>query len=221
MAFQQLPPNVPATPHQAQQAQQLGRKGAIGCGIVWLILVSCFALPGIIASGSGFPILFLVPFVAVGVGMIVWGLVPTIRALKITPPEIHVSRESVRLGESFDFRYHQVLKDRLDVDFAKAIFVMRETATYRRGTDTYTETHEIPVETKEIHGGAYTPGEQLDLSHRFTVPLDGMHTFIAPHNRIEWLIKVKVSIARWPDVDEAYPIQVLSEQYQGYGAENR
>ncbi len=193
----------------------------MGCGIVWLIIVSAIALPEIIGSGGGFSALFLIPFYAVGVGMIAWGLAPTVRALKITPPEIHVSSDTVRLGESFDFRYNQVLKDRLDVDFGRAVFVMRETATYRRGTDTYTETHEIPVETRELHSGAYTAGEQLDLSHRFTVPPDGMHTFLAAHNRIEWLIKVKISIARWPDVDESYPIQVLPERYRGYGAEDR
>ncbi|MBC7807879.1 MAG: hypothetical protein H7145_17240 [Akkermansiaceae bacterium] len=221
MAYRQLPPNIPRTPQQAQQAQQLGRKGAIGCGIVWLFIVSFVALPGIVIGGVGFSALFVVPFLAVGIGMIAWGMAPTIRAWKITPPDIQVSRDAVRLGESFDFRYNQVLKDRLDVDSAKAVFLMRETATYRRGTDTYTETHEIPVETKEIRGGTYTSGEQLDLSHRFTVPLDGMHTFIASNNRIEWLIKVKVSIARWPDVDEAYPILVLPEQHHGYGAENR
>lgn len=193
----------------------------MGCGIAWLILVSCIALPGLIKGGLGFPILIMIPFYAVGIGMIIWGLLPTIRAWKISPPEINVSHESVRLGEPFDFRYVQTLKDSLNVDFAKVTFVMRETATYRRGTDTYTETHEIPVETHEIRGGPYTSGERLDLSHRFTVPQDGMHTFVAQNNRIEWLLKVKVSIARWPDVDETYPIRVLPEQYRAYGTENR
>lgn len=122
----------------------------MGCGVVRLILVSCIAVPNFIRDRGGFSLLCLIPFYAAGIGMIVWGVAPTFRAMKITPPEVHVSNKSVRLGESFDFRFHQVIKDRLDVDFVKAVFVMRETATYRRGTNTYTETHEIPVETKGI-----------------------------------------------------------------------
>lgn len=208
---------IPQTPHQAQQHKEQGRKAALGCGIFWLIIVVCFMVPVMLDGGTILSIVFAVPFLAVGVGLTAWGVAPAIRAMKITPPEIHVSSDAVRLGETFDFRFHQEFKDKLHVDFARAEFVMRETAIYRRGTDTCTVTHEIPVETREIPAGDFESGERLDLSHRFTVPPDGMHTFIAPRNRIEWVIKVKVSIARWPDVNEDYPIQVLPEQYRGHG----
>lgn len=214
MAYKQLPPNVPVTVEQAKKASDTGRQGAVGCGIVWLVGVALFTVPKLFGGGSFLELLFLLPFWAIGFVILGVGLMPRIRAWKIAPPEIDVSREAVRLGESFDFRYYQAFKDRLELDFARVEFFMRETAIYRRGTDTYTETHEVPVYTKEIPRGTYSAGDYLDLSHRFTVPPDAMHTFIAANNRIEWLLRVKVSIARWPDVNETYPVRVLPERYE-------
>jgi len=213
MAYQQLPPRVPITIEQAKKASDVGRQGAVGCGIVWLVGVFLFTLPKLF-GGDLAGLLFLIPFWAIGFVILGVGLLPQIRALKITPPEIDVSREAVRLGESFDFRYYQTFKDRLELDFARVEFFMRETAIYRRGTDTYTETHEVPVYTKEIPRGSYGAGDHLDLSHRFTVPADAMHTFLGSNNRIEWLLRVKVSIARWPDVNETYPVRVLPERFE-------
>ncbi|MBC8141615.1 MAG: hypothetical protein H7Y38_09270 [Armatimonadetes bacterium] len=219
MAYQQLPPSVPVTVEQAKQASNVARQGGVGCGIVWLAGTALFTMVkafGGIGFGTGIILLVLW---AIGLTILGVALLPQIRAWKITPPEIDVSREAVRLGESFDFRYYQAFKDRLDLDFARVEFFMRETAIYRRGTDTYTETHEVPVYTKEIPRGSYRAGDHLDLSHRFTVPPDGMHTFLGSNNRIEWLLRVKVSIARWPDVNETYPVRVLPERFeQGYEA---
>ena len=206
---------IPQTPQAAQKTQEMTRRGSVGCGILWLVFVSAIALPGFLHMGffGWFMFLFMIPFFAVGIGLIVWGLAPTLRALKVSPPEIDVSSDAVRLGESFDVSYRQTFKAPLDVDFVKFTFVMRETAIYRRGTDTYTEKHEIPIAKEGQPGRTYKAGEELSLHYRFVVPKDGMHTFVGNNNRIEWLIKVHVSIARWPDVQEEYPVRVLAERY--------
>ncbi len=213
MAYQQLPPKVPVTVEQAKQVSTAGRKVAVGFGIAWLVVMALFTLPRLF-GGNIVGLLFTLPFWAIGFTILGVALLPQIRAWKITPPEINVSRDAVRLGESFDFRYYQTFKDRLELDFARVEFFMRETAIYQRGTDTYTEAHEIPVYTKEIGRGSYSAGDHFDLSHRFIVPPDAMHTFIAGNNRIEWLLRVKVSIARWPDVNETYPVRVLPERFE-------
>ena len=211
---------MPITVEQAKEAAETGRKGAMGCGAVVLVIASCFLISAIV-SGQWLNAIAPLLFAGISGGAVVWGLAPAIRAWKITPPDISLSRDAVRLGESFDFRYYQTFKSRLNVDFAKVEFVMREMAIYRRGTDTYTETHEIPVFMHEIPGGTYSASDALDLSHRFTVPPDAMHTFIAGNNRIEWLIRVTVSIAKWPDVNETYPVRVLPERFLAASTEDR
>ncbi len=35
-----------------------------------------------------------------------------------------------------------------------------------------------------------------------------MHSFAAPSNKIVWEIKVEGEIARWPDVNQNFPISI-------------
>ncbi len=88
------------------------------------------------------------------------------------------------------------------------VFEGREEATYRRGTDTSTDTKifaRIPVfetEDRELlaQGNA-----------RIAVPANLMHTFESTHNKVLWRLKVQGEIPRWPDVTDEYPITVLPQ----------
>jgi hypothetical protein len=82
----------------------------------------------------------------------------------------------------------------------------REEATYRRGTDTYTDkstfrTIEIADTTdrREIFSG----------SVGLVVPEDTMHSFEASNNKIIWDLCVRGDIHRWPDVKDDYPFVIL------------
>jgi hypothetical protein len=81
----------------------------------------------------------------------------------------------------------------------------QEEATYRRGTDTHTDTEvfaSLPlVETRndwEIPRG----------SAEVVIPDDTMHSLEADNNKIVWLLKIAGDIPRWPDVDESLPLTV-------------
>jgi hypothetical protein len=41
-----------------------------------------------------------------------------------------------------------------------------------------------------------------------TVPERSMHSFVAPHNKIVWVLRVHEEIANWPDTDEEFPVIV-------------
>jgi hypothetical protein len=88
----------------------------------------------------------------------------------------------------------------------RIIFEGREEATYKRGTNTATDTQvfaAIPVfETSEREFLAQG-------SARVAVPANLMYTFEARSNKVLWRLKVQGEIPRWPDVADEYPITVL------------
>jgi hypothetical protein len=79
----------------------------------------------------------------------------------------------------------------------------REEATYQRGTNTYTD--------KEIFATVDFVDTTADWemprgSAELVIPEDTMHSFEADSNKIVWEIKVAGDIARWPDVQQNFPI---------------
>jgi hypothetical protein len=80
-----------------------------------------------------------------------------------------------------------------------------EEVRYRRGTNTYTDTHtfyDVPIiETSDsgrVEAGVAT----------VNIPAETMHSFMASDNKILWKLCVKGDIPRWPDVDTEFPITV-------------
>jgi len=177
----------------------------------------CLIAFGAVFALIGLPLLFVfawvgVPFTAVGIGIICLGVAPYVRAMKVTPPEATLSSDLLRLGETFTFRFHQVFKGELTVDGGEVVWLMRESATYTRGTDTYTDTQEFVKRMVPIVGRTYRSGETLQIDETFAVPADAMHTFSAKNNKITWLVRVNIRIARWPDVKEEYPVVVMADR---------
>lgn len=83
----------------------------------------------------------------------------------------------------------------------------QERATYRRGTDTSTDTRvfanlEIAsaTERENITSGAST----------LFIPDGTMHSFAARNNEIRWTLRVVGEIPHWPDIDDDFPITILS-----------
>ncbi|HVK04205.1 MAG TPA: hypothetical protein VM490_12065 [Armatimonadaceae bacterium] len=194
-----------------------GRGFLLVFGALWTgvsLLFAVFALIGSRGSGGAgiFGFLFSLLFVAIGCVLLAAGLLPTLRALKVTPPQVSVSSDLLRLGESFQFSYRQEFKSSLVVETARAEFVKRESASYTRGTDRYTDTHEEILGSVSAPGRTYNPGEVLEFSQTFTVPPDTMHTFQASNNKIEYFVKVNVAIAKWPDVKDDYAVVVVPER---------
>src|SRR5512135_3016407 len=95
------------------------------------------AFPSIIA------IVFTIPFFLVGLGLLVWSLWPIVVGMKVTRPEVYASSDAVRPGDSFSFSFRQTFKSAAEMKGATVQLVRRESATYRRGTDTYTVTDEV------------------------------------------------------------------------------
>ncbi len=81
----------------------------------------------------------------------------------------------------------------------------QEEATYRRGTDTYTDKIEF-FEMELTH--TQDAGEIAMGQMGFAIPDDTMHSFEANNNKIVWMIKLHADVPRWPDVKQDYKITV-------------
>ena len=84
-----------------------------------------------------------------------------------------------------------------------------ERATYRRGTDTRTDTHVfvrlIVLETEDA--SAISAG-----SVHVQIPKATMHSFRASNNEVSWKLKVQGEIPRFPDIAEEFQLDILPQR---------
>lgn len=82
-----------------------------------------------------------------------------------------------------------------------------EKVSYRQGTSTRTEEsifhRSTLMETSE-------PEEIAKGFCMAVIPSDSMHSFKSKNNEILWQFTLHGTIARWPDVDDSFPLQVLT-----------
>lgn len=199
------------------RGQRLG--GAIGLLLFGLIWNAVVAIPVTQVFGSwrsGDPdiclSLFMLPFLAVGLGVLaMW--VRQVMLIFAPVVELELSRSAVPLGESFHLKWQ--VKGRLwRLSSLTIALVAEEKATYRRGTNTVTDTHTFfeAVVSETDGAGQYLqtlPSVPERGGVTVTVPADSMHTFEAPNNKVQWTIRVKGEVHRWPDPKEKYELVVL------------
>ncbi len=148
--------------------------------------------------------IFLSIFIGGG-AFLLWSAITQFLVLFNPRPTLRVSTGAVRLGESarLDWRFSGSVRR-----IAKLTLTLQavERATYRRGTDTTTDTnrfvHQQLFETSDA--AAIASGEVS-----VAIPADSIHSLDAPNNKIVWTLHLHGDIARWPDVDFEFPITVL------------
>lgn len=85
--------------------------------------------------------------------------------------------------------------------------VLREESSYRRGTDTITDRHEVRVVP-------VWSGTEPDAEGRSTVtpPADLPSSLEGPSNRLVWCLRLQGKVAGLPDADDEYPVLVAPPQ---------
>ncbi len=181
----------------------------LGFSLVWEGVAIAAWLGG---GGLFFMALFGLPFVAIGIVLLIVALKPLIVGLKLAPPEISLSADAVRVGEELRFTYRQAFKKPVAVTRIAIVFLFRESATYRQGTDTHTATHEEVIDAAELGGQSFPAGAVFTDERPLRIPPDAMHSFSASHNRLQWFVRLHVEISGWPDIKEEYEVRVLPER---------
>jgi hypothetical protein len=145
---------------------------------------------------------FLVPFVLVGLGLIV-GVFYSILAAFNPRPSLTLSSSTVRLGGSATLSW-TFTGSVSRLTGMKVHLEGTEEARYRRGTRTYTDRDTFAkITVLESPGGVAQSG-----SVEVRIPADTMHSFSGGNNRIVWMLKLSGEIPKWPDVTESVEIEV-------------
>ncbi len=147
--------------------------------------------------------IFLIPFVLIGIFLV--GLfLRAVLCLFNPVPQVRLDPGKVSLGGTALLQWR--VRGRVS-RIARLTITLEghEEAVYTVGTNTHTDTD---VFYSQMLAEIADWREMLQGKCPLTIPHDTMHSFAAKHNKIIWSIKVKGDIPRWPDVDEAFEIEV-------------
>jgi hypothetical protein len=172
--------------------------GAIVVAVFWNGIVSIF-----VVNAPWFMMTFLLPFIAVGVGMIGF-VIYQFLALFNPVPTLDLSSRTIPLGGGAELQWSfsgQTSRIRELTVTLRGV----ERATYRKGTSTCTdESTFYELELYRTTSLAEISSGQVG----FILPQDTMHSFIAANNKIVWSIDLRGDIKSWPDVKESFEIEV-------------
>jgi hypothetical protein len=176
--------------------------GCVVGSVVWLIVS-----PGVLGA------------VLLAVGVVILVIATIGRLMHFTIPELDVPDTPLRVGEPFSVSYRRRCKRATDVSRIRLELVLRETVEYtaegrgRDGTYTYTETvtHDDITQDFVVAGRRFEPGQTINENRTFRIPADGMHSFTADHNRIEWYVVAHMDMPKSGDDSWEEKLTVLPE----------
>jgi hypothetical protein len=176
----------------------------LGFSLIWTLLAW--------RGGGGAMALFGVPFILIGVLLILGALWRRIAGLKVAPPVISVSNPNPSLGETIRAKWELRFRSKVTLLDGRIELVFRESASYTQGTDRRTDTHERIEDFSEIPIGEMEAGEVVLGQGDFLIPAVGMHSFQADNNQIEWLLRVRLNAQEWPDLVEEFVLNVQPQK---------
>lgn len=153
---------------------------------------------------KGAPLLFKIVFGGFNVFAIA-GACHSFLALFNPKPIIEVSNQQVMLGKSINLNW-KIKGDLKSIEDFSIILLGQEEATYRRGTDSYTEHSEF-FKQEIIHKTSQLMNNQGAAT--ITIPTNTMHSWNSSNNKIVWQLNLQAKISKWPDIKESYEIIVL------------
>jgi len=181
--------------------------GAIVIAGFWngIVSVFLFDVVGSFRQGhpSWFQVLFMLPFAAVGIGLLAL-VVYQLLALFNPRPRLELSSATIPLGGAAELKWRFAGRTNRIGQFSVTLRGIEE-ARYRRGTSTYTDRNTFYE--MELYKTS-SAGEIASGQVGFVLPREMMHSFEADNNKIIWNLDVHGDIRRWPDVKESFKITV-------------
>ncbi|MCA9075447.1 MAG: DUF3592 domain-containing protein [Planctomycetaceae bacterium] len=197
------------------ESSPLGRfMGSIIIALIWNGLISFLIRQVVEGFQNGDPEWFLtvfsIPFVLVGLGLIIWA-VYAFFALFNPRPILTLNRGQIPLGEVVHMTW-QFRGSSHSIRHLKLTLVGSEKATYRRGTNTHTDKEKFHEQVLFESDQSYDIASgEADIE----VPADSMHTFTANNNEIVWTLEMAGDIPLRPDVSATFPIVVTPHEKEG------
>lgn len=157
---------------------------------------------GIGSAFSAFFLLFLVPFVLIGLGLLGFGGYLLLRAVATPRIELLLPPGPLRAGGTLRLGW-RLVGGRATVRRLGLNLLAREESSYRRGTSTLTDRH-------ELSRLALTDLELPDRTGSIDCPLpaDWPPPWRSDSNQVVWALTVAGEVPRLPDLDEDFALAV-------------
>jgi hypothetical protein len=179
--------------------------------VVWNTLVAGFAVRIVQQHWAGKPnwllTWLLVPFVLAGA----WTIYALVRQVLLTAGTgttlLEIAEHPLFPGRRYEAFLSQT--GRLSVRWFQVQLVCEERTTYQQGTDTRTASATVYRETVfSDRKFEIPPGGAFETHFTLNVPAAAMHSFLAPHNAVSWMLVVRGRMARWPEFERRFPLYV-------------
>lgn len=157
---------------------------------------------------------FIIPFVLVGLALIVLFFRKLLIATAIGPTMLEISGHPLKPGGAYRLFLSQ--SGRLVFRSLRVSLVCEEAATYRQGTNTRTETQE--VFRRELfcrERFSIERGLPFETELELAMPEGAMHSFKADRNEINWFLAVEGDMARWPKFKRRFSVIVRPHVGEG------
>lgn len=187
--------------------------GSILTAAFWNGIISVFLFQVIEAWQKGDPdwflTLFLIPFVFVGMGMIL-NIFYRLIACFNAAPILTISPAEITLSETTQLKW-KTLSGEQKLKHFTIYLVGEEAAERERGKGTVTDIsifyEQALIDTKD-------PRKIRRGEAEISLPTDTMHTWESDSNAIQWSLRVRAKISFWPDIKDNYDVTVLPVKLQ-------
>ncbi len=187
------------------RSRKLG--GLFVFGLLWTIMSLFFIL-------MQFSLLSVI-FLLAGIGVLIYVALSSYTRFRVGEPEISISTQTLHVGEPFTVSYYHQFKNAIKLDSIRVELIFRETATYTRGTDTKTVSHNHMIAEFEEPGGQFQAGHIIQRNYNLQIPPDGMHTLKVHRNELEWIVNFVMKVPRLPNFTEEFELNVIPVLMEG------
>jgi hypothetical protein len=184
--------------------------GLLMACIAWNGAVSVFVVMAARSLLAGSPdwlmFLFIVPFLGVGIALVVVFARLLRRTAGIGPTLVEISDHPLLPGNGYRVFLSQ--SGNLTLKTIEALLTCEEEAVFLQGTNARTESRE--VYRQSLYTGATTirPGEPFEVEFDLPIPGEAMHSFRANHNQIQWRLIVHGEVVGWPGFQRSFAVVV-------------
>jgi hypothetical protein len=192
-------------------------------GLIWNISAAVlvfFAMKSILSGRpEWFLVLFIIPFVAVGV----WVVRDFVRQMLIQtgigPTQVEISDHPLRPYAACQVYVSQ--GGHLSMRSLSLSLVCEEAATSQQGTDLRTET-KVVFDRQVFRQTGFHIDPGLPFEHLCTVeiPANATHSFQSVHNAVNWKLVVRGEADSWPPFERAFPV-IVYPAHDGHEALDR
>lgn len=125
----------------------------------------------------------------------------------IGPTIVEVGEHPFRPGHTYQVYLSQLGRLRLK-SFAFCL-TCEEEATYQQGTDIRTESLRVFNQVLlDEHDLKIEPSQPFEREIEIRIPDSAMHSFLSPHNAVQWKLIVHGHAESWPPFDRSFPLVV-------------